>query len=105
MGDFKLYEKVIKKITSVEEVRTLGLHLECDPYDIEYHLNKNHQCPRQTAYQILLWFEDNYTDEVEKWTKLIEALTEMGKNITVAELGLYKLRDKAMRDAKNIHSH
>ena len=34
-------------------------------------------------------------DAVEKWTKLIEALTEMGKNTIMAELGLYKLRDEA----------
>ena len=97
MRNFKLYEKIIKKITSAEDVRTLGLHLECDPYDIEYHLNKSHQCPRQTAYQILLWFEDTYTNEVEKWTKLIEALTEMGKNTTGVELGLYELRDEAKK--------
>ena len=86
---------MIKKITSVEDIRTLGLHLECDPDDIEYHLNSNQKCVRQTAYQILRWFENQYMDEVEKWTKLIEALTEMDKNTTVAELGLYQLRDEA----------
>ena len=55
----------------------------------------SHQCVRETAFQILLWSEDNYTDQVEKWTKLFEALTEMGKNTTVAELDLYKLREDA----------
>ena len=86
-------------MTSVEDVQILGLYLECDPDDIEYRLNTNQRCPRQTAYQILMWFEETYMDEVEKWTKLIEALTEMGKNKTVAELGLYELRDQAKREA------
>ena len=94
---FKLYQKVSQKMTKVNEVRTLGLYLECDPYEIEHLLNMGHQCVRETAFQILLWSEDNYTDQVEKWTKLIEALTEMGKNTTVAELDLYKLREDAMQ--------
>ena len=34
-------------------------------------------------------------DDTEKWGKLIEALTEMGRRKTVVELGLYKLRDEA----------
>ena len=93
--NFKLYNKLIQEITSVEDVQTLGLYLECDPYDIEYLLNMNQKCPRQTAYQILLWFEEHYKDEVEKWTKLIEALTEMGKKKTVGKLGLYELMNEA----------
>ena len=52
---------MIKKIRYVEDVRTLGLHLECDPDNIEYHLNSNQKCVTQTAYQILRWAEDNYT--------------------------------------------
>ena len=95
LRNFKLYKKLIQKITSVEDVQTLGLHLECDPYDIEYHLNKNQPCFQKTAFEILWWFEENCMDDTEKWGKLIEALTEMGRRKTVVELGLYKLRDEA----------
>ena len=77
-------------MTTQEEVRTLGLHLGCDPYDIEYRLKK-HQDVRETTYEIFLWFEENYADEVEKWSVLIKALREMDKNKTVTNLGLEDL--------------
>ena len=84
-------------MNKVDHVWTVGIHLECEPDDIEYHLNNNQKYPRQTAFQILLWFENHYTSEVEKWTKLIKALSAMEKNTTVTELGLHKLRQDAIK--------
>ena len=77
-------------------MQTLGLHLECDPDDIRYKLNK-HQDVRTTTYEIFLWFEENYPDEAEKWRVLIKVLREMNKHKTIDDLGLEKMLENATK--------
>ena len=95
LHNFKIYEKTKRKITKPDEVRILGLHLEHDPYNLDYYLEKTHQDPRATAYQIFLWFEENCPDEAEKWRILIKALGEMDKHKTIMELGLEQMMENA----------
>ena len=38
-----------QEITSVEDVKTLGLYLEYHPGDTEYHLNTNQKCMKQVV--------------------------------------------------------
>ena len=81
----KIYLTISRKIITEEEARLLGITLGCSPDDVRYYVTN---CDvRKAAYEFLCFADNNYTC-VEKWGKIIEALTALGKNTTIKELRL-----------------
>ena len=87
---------IAKKVRNPHEVRTLGITLGCEPDDVDRHLTQERDI-REAAYKLLRWTEDNCRP-VEKWEKIIEALTTLEKINTILELGLQERLDTAQRD-------
>ena len=56
---------------------------------------------RDVAYRFLCWAEDN-CGPVEKWVKIIEALTQLEKNNTILELGLQERLAAAEREIQRV---
>ena len=81
----KIHLEISRKIFSRHEARTLGITLGCHPDDVKYHVTNDDV--RDAAYEFLCWTDEKY-GSVEKWEKIIEALTTLGMNNTIIELGL-----------------
>ena len=85
--------QIASVITSADELTMLGICLGCDPNDVRRLKNGNPSL-KDAAYEILCSFY-NFVPNEERWRILIEALREQKKNLTVKELGLEELHQKA----------
>ena len=79
-------------MTSRHDVITLGTWLDCDRHQIHRIMNDFRHSIQDASYEILM-ATDRRLDEVERWTKVIEAFKQMENNRAIQELGLEKLLD------------
>ena len=93
----KLYLAISRKMTTLDEVTTLGIHLGINHDDVNYNVNKYDV--RNAAYRFLCWAEENYS-LVEKWQKIIEAMTTLEKNQAILEFGLVEKLEAAKHGVK-----
>ena len=84
---------IAKVITSGDELTTLGIWLRRDPNDIKRLKHRNTNI-KDAAYEILSSFYDDVPDD-KRWGIVIEALRELSKNMTVKELRLGELHQRA----------
>ena len=80
-------------MTSHHDVRTLAAWLECDRHASHRVISNCHDL-RDATYEILMSVDRRYND-VERWSKIIEAFQEMENNRAIQELGLEKLLEEA----------
>ena len=85
--------KIASVITSTDELTMLGICFGCDPNDVRRLKNGNPSL-KDAAYEIL-WSFYNFVPNTERWGILITALRDQKKNLTVKELGLEELHQKA----------
>ena len=84
---------IAKVITSGDELSILGIWLGCDPNDVKRLKHRNTNI-KDAAYEILSSFYE-YVPDDQRWGIVIEALRELDKNMTVKELKLEELHQRA----------